>query len=154
MQEETCTVSLTWKKIKKKLITVKTWCWCLYTTKNATVTIHTQELMVQKHNRLNVNMISLIWIRMYYSKFYHAFKTNRMAHVMRCTVPDSCKGFVPYSSRGSLNKGGLCSHIGYCDINGTLPVFFLDKSPPSKPCAQSCMQLGVLFLCIYCRRAK
>ena len=122
--------------------------------KNATVTIHTQELMVQKQNRLNVNMISLIWIRMYYSKFYHAFKTNRMAHVMRCTVPDSCKGFVPYSSRGSLNKGGLCSHIGYCDINGTLPVFFLDKSPPSKPCAQSCMQLGVLFLCIYCRRAK
>ena len=142
------------KKIKKKLITVKTWCWCLYTTNNATVTIHTQELMVQKQNRLNVNMISLIWIRMNYSKFYHALKTNRMAHVMRCTVPDSCKGFVPYSSRGSLNKGGLCSHIGYCDINGTLPVFFLDKSPTSKPCAQSCMQLGMLFLCIYCRRAK
>ena len=61
---------------------------------------------------------------MYYSKFYHAFKTNRMAHVMRCTVPDSCKRFVPYSSRGSLNKDGLCSHIGYCDINGTLLVFF------------------------------
>ena len=62
---------------------------------------------------------------MYYSKFYNAFKTNRMAHVIRCTVPDSCKGCVPYLSRGSLNKGGLCSHIGYCDINGTLLVFSL-----------------------------
>ena len=52
------------KKIKKKLITAKHDAGAYTQQKNATVNIHTQELMVQKQNRLNVdiicNMISLI----------------------------------------------------------------------------------------------